>query len=319
MRRLTTTAAAALGLAALALTGCTGSASDAAPASDDAATTEGGTVAFASLSPQVPIISALGDQAAEILGGAGFDVVVQDANFDPVQQAQQLEQAANTGSIIGAWIFPVAPEALAPTVQLMQEKRLPILVMAAPEDFGFDEAQPGIVFSSSDFAEYGETMAKEAASCAVETGATEAIFLKAPEFAGGAAAVSNGVQTAYAEATPGAPIVDTAEAADLASAQTAVSQLLIAHPSVSVVIAGTDETGLGAIAAFKAAGKTPDCLIVGGGGPDVLAAQEAGDVTAVVGWDYDTASKEAGEDLIRLLGDPTAVGGIFGTPIVVTK
>ena len=102
-------------------------------------------------------------------------------------------------------------------------------------------------------------------------------------------------------------------------AQTQMDQLLQAHPDITVVIAASDETALGAIGSFRAAGRTPDCIVAGGGSPDVLQAQEDGDLTAVVAWDFTAAVERAGPELIRLMNDPTATGEIFETPITVIK
>lgn len=306
-------AIAVLGASAVGLAGCT-----AATPKDESSSSApaGGEIAFFAVSGQIPVVKALAENVSEYLTDQGYTVVVKDAELDPVKQAQQIQQAVDTHSIVGAWIFPVAAETLGPSIEALQGAGIPVVLESSHENFGFDGAQPGIVFDEPAFGEYGTAIGEEATACAADEGGTEALFLEAPAMAGGADVVHEKILEGY---TSDAKIVDTAQAADPAAAQTAVSQLLIAHPDADVVIAASDETALGAVGAFKAAGKTPACVIAGGGGPDALAAQEAGDITAVVSIDYDSASHTAADDLIRLIGDPTQEGMLNPTPIVVVK
>lgn len=297
---------------ALAVAGCSGTTTAAEPST-------GGTVAFSTVSTQIPVMASLSDQVSKVLELSGYDVTVQDSAFDPVKQAQQIQQALNTSAIVGAWIFPVAAESLTSTLKLLQSKHVPVVVEGTASDFGMSTPQPGIIFVASDFKKYGETIGDEAAKCATEAGATQALLITPSGTAGQSATVSAAITTAFAAGAPNTTIVDEAAGQDLASAQTAVSQMLIAQPDASVVIASTDEAALGAVNAYAAAGKTPDCIITGGGGPDALAAQESGKITAIVRWDYTTAAESAGADLVRLLKDPTSDGGVFSTPISVAK
>lgn len=310
-------AAALLGASALAITGCAaGTPVPTADPSESSAPVAGGEIAFFSVSGQIPVVKALADNISQYLEGKGFTVTVYDAGFDPVKQSQQIQQAVDTKSIVGAWIFPVAAETLAASIESLQAANIPVVLESSHETFGFDGAQPGIVFDEPSFAEYGTTIGKEATTCATDKGGTEALFLEAPAMAGGQDVVHDMILENY---TAAAPIVDTAQAADPASAQTAVSQLLIAHPNADVVIAASDETALGAVNAFKAAGRTPKCVIDGGGGPDAIAAQKAGDITVVVSIDYASSATTAADDLIRLVGDPSQVGILNPTPIDVIK
>jgi ABC-type sugar transport system substrate-binding protein len=310
-------AAAAAAVMTFALAGC-GSSDGASP--DDDGSKVGGTLAFATVSSRISVISALGDDVEKYMKTQGVDVVVQDANFDPSQQAQQLTTAINNGQITSAWIFPAAPEALKPIIELAQSKKIPIVVEGGPADFGYDGPQPGVVFDAASFTDYGKTIATEAAECVNNAGGGgEVAFLEAPGVAGGAKAVHDAITQTFGDEAPDAEIVATAQAADPQSAQTQMTQLLQAHPDITTVIAGSDETALGAVGAFAAAGKTPECIVAGGGSPDVLQAQKDGKLTAVVAWDYTAAVDRAGPELIKLMSDPTATGQVFNTPISVVK
>lgn len=304
---------AVLGASVVGLAGCSGSPAESSGPSTSAAA---GEIGFFSVSGQIPVVKELADNVSKYLEGEGYTVVVHDAELDPVKQAQQIKQAVDTGSMVGAWVFPVAAESLGPSIQALQDAGIPVVLESSHENFGFDGAQPGIVFDEPAFSDYGTAIGSEAAECATEEGGREALFLEAPAMAAGTDVVHAKILESY---NADAKIVDTAQAADPASAQTAVTQLLIAHPDADVVIAASDETALGAVGAFQAAGKTPKCIVAGGGGPDVIAAQEAGSITAVVSIDYASSAQTAADDLVRLIGDPAEEGILNPTPIVVVK
>ena len=308
-------AAVAAGVMTLALAGCGD-----ADGADGGGSKGGGTIAFATVSPRISVISALGDDVETYMKTQGVEVIVQDANFDPSKQAQQLTTAINNGQIKGAWIFPVAPEALLPVIKLAQSKKIPIVIEAGPDDFGFDGPQPGIVFDALSFTDYGTTIATEAAECVNGAGGdAEVALLEAPGVAGGAKAVHEAITATFAEKAPDAEIVAGAQAGDPQTAQTQMTQLLQAHPDITAVIAGSDETALGAIGAFAAAGRTLECIVAGGGSPDVLEAQKAGKLTAVVTTDYSSTVDRAGPALMELMDDPNATGAVLDVPISVTK
>jgi len=312
--------AAAAVVMTLALAGCGAGGTSNGAGSHGGSSPGGGTLAFATVSQRISVISALADDVTQYMKSQGVHVIVQDANFDPSQQAQQLTTAINNGQIQAAWIFPVAPEALKPIIELAQSKKIPIVVEGGPKDFGYDGPQPGVVFDAASFTDYGATIATEAAACVNKAGGgAKVALLEAPSVAGGAKAVHDSVTSTLAEKAPHAQIVATVHAADPQAAQTQMTQLLQAHPDITAVIAGSDETALGAIGAFAAAGKTPQCIVAGGGSPDVLKAQKDGKLTAVVAWGYSAAANRAGAELTKLMTNPTATGRVFNTPITVVK
>lgn len=310
-------AAATAGSLALTLAGC---GSSDASRSGDPSSGGGGTIAFATVSPRIPVLAQLGDAVTEYMKKQGVDVVVQDANFDPAKQAQQLTTAINNGQIKAGWVFPVAAAALKPVIELAQAKQVPLVVEAGPSDLGYDGPQPGVVFDAASFADYGTKIAEEAASCVNSHGGEAKVaFLETTGVAAGSKAVHDAITSTFAEDASGATIVAIAQAADLQSAQTKMTELLLANPDITAVIAGSDETALGALGALAAAGKTADCVIDGGGGPDALQALKDGKLTAIVAWDNTAGVQSAGASLVKLMSDPTAEGGVFPTPIKVLR
>lgn len=307
--------AASLGM--LALAGCSGQSG--APAESESASASKGEIAFFAASSQIEIVKTLSENITDYFEAEGYTVSIRDAGFDPVKQAQQIQQALDTKSIVGAWIFPVAAETLSESVSALQAAGIPAVLEGAPAGFGFSGEQAGLAFNSPDFVKYGEKIGELAGTCASEKSGTEAMFLTPPGTSGGTAEVVDAIKSAYEAGASGAPIVATSEAGDLAEAQTAVAQLLIANPDADVVIATTDETALGAVAAYKAADKTPLCVVAGGGAPDTLAAQAAGEVTAVVAWDYSASVDTLGPELVRLMASPDSDGKIVDTSLTVTE
>ncbi len=90
--------------------------------SDTTSPVAGSTMAFANVSSQITIIDALGDDVTEFMETQGVEVIRQDANFDAATQAQQLTTAINSGQIQAAWLFPAAPDALLPVIELAQSR-----------------------------------------------------------------------------------------------------------------------------------------------------------------------------------------------------
>lgn len=324
MKRSTRAAIAALtGVTALALAGCTGQGATPTPSTPgtDTPASAGGTVAFSAVSLQIPLVVQLGDMIKGFFTEQGFDYQLQDAAFDPAKQAQQLTQALDNGSIAAAWVFPVSAAALAPTIKHAQEKKVPIVLEGSPSDIGLDGPQPGVIFSSPDVVAYGTAIGEGAAQCIADKKIDNAqvFFLNSPAVAAGADVVRDTILDSFKKKAPTATIVADFEAKDITEAQTQTQQQLIAHPDVTVVIAGNDESALGAIGSFKAAGKKPACLVSGGGNPNAVDAQKAGDITTLVAWDYTEGINKVGNDLLRLIKDPTAEGGIFQLPIKILK
>lgn len=318
---LTKLQVAAAAVLTLVLAGCGSDGTSAGAGSDGGSSKKGGTLAFATVSSRISVISELKDDVTEYMKSQSVKVIVQDANFDPSKQSQQLTTAINNGQVQSAWIFPAAPESLMPVIKLAQSKKIPIVLEGGPKDFGFDGPQPGIVFDAASFSDYGVKIADETAECVDRKvgGKAEIALLEAPGVAAGTKAVHESVTSTMAKKSPNSKIVATTQAADPQTAQTQMTQLLQAHPNITTVIAASDETALGAVGAFAAAGKTAQCIVAGGGSPDVLKAQKDGKLTAVVAWDYSAAVDRAGPELIKLIADPTASGQVFATPISVVR
>jgi ABC-type sugar transport system substrate-binding protein len=304
---------AAVTVAALALAGCSGSNS----ASDSEA--KNGTIAFAPMSEKIPLLQGMSDVIDKLVGQDAYGYTVIDGELDPTKQVQRVTQAIDNHTAAAVWLIPVAAQAMSPVIQRAQQAKIPLVLQAAPEDFGLKGAQPGIVFISPSFSDFGDAIGQAAATCMQTKNVTgsDVLLLTAPDTTAGSGDIRAGVKAGLGSA---AKVAATVEAGDVANAQTQVSQQLIAHPGADVVVALSNETALGALGAYKAAGKVPACLIVGGGNdPEVEAAQKAGQINTLVSWDSTGGILEVWDALKKLLADPTADGKILTQPFKVSS
>lgn len=306
----------ALGSATLlALAGCAGGASSAA--GGGSGTGANGTVAYSPTSVQIPVLAQTGDELDKTVSSDGYSFSMIDGNYDASTQIQQVNQAIDNGSVKAAWVAPVAGPATMPLVQHAQEAGVPILVQTVPGDLGFDGPQPGVVFQGPNFASFGKALGQQVVKCVSDKseGTPDALLLSGPDTLPGTAESTAAAKDEFSDAVN---VVGEAQVADIAAAQTQTKQLLIANPNAKVVIALTDEGALGAINAFKADGLTPDCVVLGGGGPDAVAAQKAGDITTIVAWDFLGAVPAGWEALQKIIADPKAEGDVLDIPFTIT-
>ena len=102
-----------------------------------------------------PALKGLSEGVKGYAGSKGWEVIVQDPNFDPTKQAQQLNEVLDSGRAGAAWVIAVAPESMGDVLKTAQSKGIPILVNGKPDEYGFDGPQPGITFDYIDYAAGG--------------------------------------------------------------------------------------------------------------------------------------------------------------------
>jgi len=306
--RKTFAVAAAISLGAFGLTSCS---------SGDNATADGGkhgTIAFSPLSAKIPLLTSLGDFIKKNAAGRGYGYAMVDGDADATKQVQQITQGIDNHSYKAAWIVPVAAQAMTPVIESAQRAKVPLVLQASPEDFGLKGEQPGVVFMSPDFAAFGKAIGEAALKC-IDSKAVanpEALLLKLNDTTAGSGDIAAGVNTGLDSKLK---IDATSQAVDVSTAQTKVSQLLIAHPNANVIIALSNENAEGALNAYKAAGKTPACVIVGGGNdPNVETLQKSGAITTLVSWDFQAGLQAAWDALVALVNSPTENGKIISQP-----
>ena len=131
-RRRTTRALSGLGVCTLALSlaACGTSGTDDASASSGKKLEK--TIVFSPLSLAPPALKGLSDALKGYATSQGWKVIVQDPNFDPTKQSQQLSEVLASGRAGAIWTIAVAPKAMGQTIKAAQAKGVPILVNGKP-------------------------------------------------------------------------------------------------------------------------------------------------------------------------------------------
>lgn len=292
------------------------SSSDSAAASSPAASTLPKTLVFSPLSLAPPALKGLSVGVKGYAGSKGWDVIVQDPNFDPTKQAQQLSEVLDSGRAGAAWVIAVAPKSMGDTLKAAQSKGIPILVNGKPDEWGYSGAQPGITFDYIDYAAGGQALGDQLGKCLVAKagGKGQVLFAVSSPGQAGKDEFEKAATDALKAAAPGATIVQTVVVSDRAKGQVAIGNALQGHPDLNAVMSSTDEGALGAIGAFNAAGKDLPCVTDFGGNDEVLAAVKAGTIYASVALQFAADMTQSFDTLEKMQADPTAPGLVLTVP-----
>ncbi|WP_156155822.1 sugar ABC transporter substrate-binding protein [Demequina phytophila] len=288
----------------------------AAPASDLPKT-----LVFAPLALSIPAMQGLSEGVTGYGGSQGWEVIVQDPKLDPATQVQQVTEVLESGRAGALWIIAIAPASMTDVLHAAQEKGVPVLINGVPADYGFDGPQAGITFDTIDYEAGGTALGEQTGMCINEKLGGEGTVIYGASPAGTAGKEeSDAAFLAALEATaPGVEVVQTWDITDRAASQTDVGSILQAHPDVDVVAAANDEGVLGAIGAFKAAGKELTCATDFGGNDEVLALVEDGTMFATVALQFEQDMIQSFDTLAEMQMDPTAVGPELTVPLEVTS
>jgi ABC-type sugar transport system substrate-binding protein len=320
-------AAVVLGTAilALGLGACGSSSAGTQPTATQSGSSSGGSLpkvlVFSPLSLAPPALRSLSEGIKGYAGSQGWEVIVQDPNFDPAKQAQGLNEVISSGRAGAGWFIPVAVAGAKDVLTNAQQKKVPMLISASPKEAGFDGPQPGIAFDYIDYAAAGDALGSNMGSCVNSklSGSAKVLLLKSPPSQAGLADIVNTAKASLARTAAGATIVQELEVSDRAKAQTDVSNALQGNPDIDAVIATNDEGALGALGAFATAGKQLPCLTEFGGNDEVLGLVKAGKIYASVALQFEADLKQAFDALVAMQADPTLAGPVLTVPQQVVK
>lgn len=312
-RRARVLSGLAIGAVTLLVAAC-GSTSTGSGAAGGAALPK--TLVFSPLSLAPPALKGLSEGLKGYAGSKGWEVVVQDPNFDATKQVQNLTAVLDSGRAGAAWIIAVAPQSMADTIKSAQSKGVPLLVNGQPAEYGFSGPQPGITFDYIDYKAGGTALGDQTAKCvtAKAGGTAKVLWLQSEQGSAGKADFDAASQAALTTGAPGATIVQTLIATDRTKAQTDVSAALQGNPDVSTVMAANDEAALGAIGAFAAAGKPLPCVVDFGGNDEVLKDVQGGTMFATVALQFQADLTQAFDTLVKMQADPKAAGLVLTVP-----
>jgi ABC-type sugar transport system substrate-binding protein len=287
-----------------------------AAASPAGASTLPKTVVFSPLSLAPPALKGLSEGLKGYAGKNGWEVIVQDPNFDPTKQTQQLNEVIDSGRAGAAWVIANAPKSMGPVITAAQGKGVPILVNGQPQEYGFSGPQPGVTFDYIDYAAAGKAIGESLGKCVTEKAGGKGKVLYAASAPGqaGKKEIDEAAVAALKAAAPGATLVQTIVVSDRAKGQTDIGNVLQGNPDLVGVMATTDEGSLGADGAFAAAGKKLTCNVDFGGNDEVLAAVKAGKIYASVALQFGADMAQSFDTLVKMQADPKANGQILTVP-----
>jgi ABC-type sugar transport system substrate-binding protein len=305
-------------LMALALSACAApppAAAPGAPAAPAAAAKK--TLTFSPLALSIPALKGLSEGVKGVGAAQGYDVIVVDPKFDPATQAQQLNELISSGKTQAAWVISVNPGSMKPVIEAAKAKKVVLVLNGVPADYGYDGLQPGVTFARINYEKFGGTVGTLTGECITKKlgGKGKVIFMASTEGTAGKKEEEEAMTKALAAAAPNAQIVATEIAKDRAEAQTKVSQLLLAHPDANAVMTTNDEGGLGALGAFKAAGKAIPCLVDAGGNEEVIAAVKSGEIYGAAVLEFEKDLMQTFESVASMLKDPSAPGKQTEVPV----
>jgi ABC-type sugar transport system substrate-binding protein len=274
------------------------------------------TIVFSPLSLAPPALKGLSEGIKAYAGSQGWDVIVQDPNFDAATQTQQLNEVLDSGRAGAAWVIAVAPKSMGDVLKSAQAKGIPILVNGKPEEYGYSGPQPGITFDYIDYTAAGTALGTQLGKCITAKLGGNAQVLYGTSAAGtaGKEDFDTAVQKGLAAAAPNAKIVTTLITTDRAKAQTDIGNALQGNPNINAVMAADDEGSLGALGAYDAAGKKLSCVTDFGGNDEVLADVKAGKIYASVALQFAADMKQSFDTLVKMQANPKANGLVLVVP-----
>jgi ABC-type sugar transport system substrate-binding protein len=249
-------------------------------------------------------------------GSQGWQVIVQDPNFDPNTQIQQLSAVLDSGRAGAAWILAVAPQSMGDLLKSAQSKGVPVLVNGKPSEYGYTGAQPGITFDYIDYTAGGKALGEQLGKCINSklSGKADVLFAVSTPGQAGKAEFEKAAKDALAATAPNATVVQEVVVSDRAKGQTDIGNALQGHPNLTAVMASTDEGALGALGAFDAAGKELPCVTDFGGNDEVLADVKSGKIWASVALQFNDDMMQSFDTLVKMQSDPKANGEILIVP-----
>ena len=326
-RHARTLSVVTVGLTVTALSACasgTGSASDtsssstssSSSSSSGAASTLPKTLVFSPISLAPPALQGLSKGVQGYGGSKGWQVIVQDPNFNPSKQTQDLSAVIDSGRAGAAWVLAVAPKGFGDMLKKAQAKGVPILVNGKPEEYGLSGPQPGITFDYIDYAQAGTAMGDQLGKCITSKlgGKADVLFSTSAAGSAGKQEMEDAARKALAAAAPNAKIVDEQSIVDRTKGVTTIASVLQGHPNVKAVMSTGDEGALAAITAFKSAGKTLGCNVDFGGNDEVLGLVKSGQIFASVALQFQADMAQSFDTLVKMQADPKAVGQVLVVP-----
>ena len=317
MNVLRTALAAAIATPLFLTAACGGSSSGGSSGTDAASGKQlPKTLVFSPLSLAPPALKGLSEGVKGYAKSKGWDVIVQDPNFDATKQTQQLNEVISAGRVGAAWVLANAPKSMGDLLKTAQAKGVPILVNGQPGEYGFTGPQPGITFDYIDYTAGGKELGSQLGKCITEKagGAGKVLYTTSQEGSAGKEAFDTAALAALKAAAPNVTVVQNLPVVDRAKGQTDIGNVLQGNPDLVGVMAANDEGSLGALGAAGAAGKKLACITDFGGNDEVLKDVKDGKMYASVALQFSADMAQSFDTLVKMQADPKANGEILIVP-----
>jgi ABC-type sugar transport system substrate-binding protein len=278
------------------------------------------TLVFSPLSLDPPVLKTFAEQLKRQAEAQGWEVIVQDPDFNATKQVQQLTEVIDSGRAGAAWVLAVAPDSMGPVLEAAQSKGIPVVTNGKPADYGFSGPQPGVTFSYIDYAAGGKMVGEQLGTCVNEKLDGKATVLHAAdaEDTAGKEEFNAAVTKSLAATAPGAKISLLVVTLDQAQAQTDIGSVLEATPDITAVVSAKDEGALGALGAFAAAGKSLPCMVGFIGNDKVLKKVAENEMYAAVALNFKADVKRSLGALAEMRADSKMIGDVYAVPLKLT-
>lgn len=315
-RQIRAALAVAFATPVLLAAACSSSDRSGSPAADSGGSKLPKTLVFSPLSLAPPALKGLSEGVKGYASSKGWEVIVQDPNFDATKQTQQLNEVISSGRAGAAWVIAVAPKSMGQLLKTSQSKGVPILVNGKPDEYGFSGPQPGVTFDYIDYDAGGKALGEQLGKCMTEKmgGAGKVLYAAGTEGSAGKEAFDGAALAGLKAAAPNATVIQTIIAKDRAGAQTDIGNALQGNPDLAAVMSANDEGALGALGAYDSAGKKLTCSTDFGGNDEVLKDVQAGRIYASVALQFQADMTQSFDTLVKMQADPKANGEVLVVP-----
>ena len=310
---------AAIAMIVVGLAAC--GSSDEERATNEPTTRDALTIGFSPPTLAAPALKGLADGIEGYAGSKGHRVRVADPKGDPASQVQQLLGWIRRGEVDAVWTIPVATGTMRQVLDEAQKRKVPVLTVGLPKDFGHSGPAPGISFSNIDNSDYGRrlgTMMGECINRRLDGEAEVLVVVDPPGQSSQGKVVRDGFVDGLEQSAPEAKIVAEVDSqADRLKSQQGTASALQAHPDANALAGFNNESTLGGLGALEQAGKDPSSLCVAGAGADdeARAAVKDGRLFGEVTIEFERDLRESVDLLEKMAADPTATGVSKSTAI----
>jgi ABC-type sugar transport system substrate-binding protein len=249
----------------------------------------------------------------------GVSAILADPNFDPSLANQQITGWIRNHQVNSFWAITTDGTQLSSALSLASQNHIPGVINTTPALTGRSTPLPGIAYSALPYDKLGEMVGRNLGKCMLANKQTQAVYV-----AGEPGAPADKIEYAAAvkalkKVSSKLSIVATvAGNGVLATAQTAVASSLQARPKVLSFLGLSDESGLGAAGALKAAGKkaSATCVTAIGGGDPAIAAYNSHAIATVGKIDFQGDLTQNIDWLVKAMKNPAGTPGtLLYTPV----